>query len=44
MLAILGSLTGLTSKNDDDAEEEEPAYEPTAKKQKSSVAGTTETR
>jgi len=33
MFTILGSLTGLTSENDDD--EEETAYEPSTKKQKS---------
>ncbi|CAF1235707.1 unnamed protein product [Adineta steineri] len=34
MFTILGSLTGLTSENDED-EEEETSYEPSSKKQKS---------
>ena len=37
MFTILGSLTGLTSENDDD--EEEGSYEPSPKKQKSTSSG-----
>jgi hypothetical protein len=36
MFTILGSLTGLTSENDDD---EETSYEPSPKKQKSTSVG-----
>jgi hypothetical protein len=36
MFTILGSLTGLTSENDDD---EETSYEPSPKKQKSTPVG-----
>ena len=37
MFTILGSLTGLTSENDE--EEEETSYEPSPKKQKSTSDG-----
>ncbi len=36
MFTILGSLTGLTSENDED---EETSYEPSPKKQKSNPSG-----
>jgi hypothetical protein len=36
MFTILGSLTGLTSENDED---EETSYEPSPKKQKSTLVG-----
>jgi hypothetical protein len=36
MFTILGSLTGLTSENDED---EESSYEPSSKKQKSTPVG-----
>lgn len=36
MFTILGSLTGLTSENDED---DEPSYEPSPKKQKSTCVG-----
>ena len=35
MFTILGSLTGLTSENDEDEDNEEGSYEPSPKKQKS---------
>ena len=42
MFTILGSLTGLTSENDDDAEES--SYEPSSKKQKSTASGSVVSR
>ena len=38
MFTILGSLTGLTSENDED-DNEETSYEPSPKKQKSTANG-----